>query len=99
MVTLAWDDLRACRRRVGTRPLTMGEAAAITCQCSQIVRHDQSCISNIENGRMNPAYGTVDRIARALRWPLSRLVALAESVETEGRKPLDLPLRDQRTSQ
>jgi predicted transcriptional regulator len=60
------------------------------------VGHDQSWISHIENGRTNPAYGTVDRIARALGWPLSRLVALAESVETEDRKPLDQPLRRNR---
>jgi transcriptional regulator with XRE-family HTH domain len=60
------------------------------------VGYDQSWISHIENGRTNPAYGTVDRIARALGWPLSRLVALAESVETEERKTLDQPLRRNR---
>jgi predicted transcriptional regulator len=60
------------------------------------VGHDQSWMSHIENGRTNPAYGTVDRIARALGWPLSRLVALAESIETEDRKPLDQPLRHDR---
>lgn len=58
--------------------------------------YDQGWISHIENGHTNPAYGTVDQIARALAWPLSRLVALAESIETEDRKPLDQPLqRDQ----
>lgn len=57
------------------------------------VGYDQGWLSHIENGRTNPAYGTVDRIARALGWPLSQLVALAESVETENRKPLDQPLR------
>jgi transcriptional regulator with XRE-family HTH domain len=57
------------------------------------VGYDQGWISHIENGRTNPAYGTVDAIARALRWPLSALVALAESIETEDRKPLDQPLR------
>lgn len=56
--------------------------------------YDQGWISHIENGRTNPAYGTVDRLARALAWPLSRLVVLAESVETEDRKPLDRPLDD-----
>jgi transcriptional regulator with XRE-family HTH domain len=56
--------------------------------------YDQGWISHIENGRTNPAYGTVDRLARALAWPLSQLVILAESVETEDRKPLDRPLRD-----
>jgi transcriptional regulator with XRE-family HTH domain len=54
---------------------------------------DQSWISHIENGYSNPAYGYVDRIARALHWPLSRLIGLAESIDTENRKPLDRPLR------
>jgi transcriptional regulator with XRE-family HTH domain len=57
--------------------------------------YDQGWISHIENGRTNPAYGTVDSIARALAWPLSSLVVFAESIETEDRKPLDRPLRDQ----
>lgn len=63
------------------------------------VGYDQGWLSHIENGRTNPAYGTVDRIARALAWPMSRLVALAESIETEDRKPLDQPLRPERTRQ
>jgi hypothetical protein len=47
--------------------------------------------SHVENNRRtNPAYRTVDRLARAL----SRLITLAESIETEDRKPLDRPLRD-----
>ncbi len=61
------------------------------------VGYDQGWLSHIENGRTNPAYGTVDRIARALAWPMSRLVALAESVETEDRKPLDQPLHPKHT--
>lgn len=36
------------------------------------VGYDQGWISHIENGHANPAYGTADRIARALAWPLSR---------------------------
>lgn len=60
--------------------------------------YDQGWISHIENGRANPAYGTVDRLARALAWPLSQLIILAESIETEDRKPLDQPLRDSRPS-
>ena len=63
------------------------------------VGYDQGWVSHIENGRTNPAFGTVDRIARALAWPMSRLVALAESVETEDRKPLDEPLRGERVRQ
>jgi transcriptional regulator with XRE-family HTH domain len=57
------------------------------------IGYEQGWISHIENGRTNPAYGTVDRIARALAWPMSSLVALAESIETDDRKPLDQPLR------
>jgi HTH-type transcriptional regulator / antitoxin HipB len=60
------------------------------------VGYDQSWVSHIENGHANPAYGTVDRIARALAWSMSVLVASAESVETEDRKPLDQPLRHER---
>jgi transcriptional regulator with XRE-family HTH domain len=56
------------------------------------VGHEQPWISNIENGKANPAYGTVDAIARALGWPVSKLVALLESVETEDRRPLDRPI-------
>jgi transcriptional regulator with XRE-family HTH domain len=56
---------------------------------------DQGWISHIEHGRTNLAYGTVDRIARALGWRLSELVAFAESIETRGRRPLHMPLRPQ----
>jgi transcriptional regulator with XRE-family HTH domain len=63
------------------------------------VGYDQSWLSHIENGHSNPAYGTVDRIARALAWPLSQLVCLAESVEIKDRKPLDQPLRHERRHQ
>jgi transcriptional regulator with XRE-family HTH domain len=56
--------------------------------------YDQSWVSHIENGHSNPAYGTVDRISRALGWPMSRLVAFSESVETADRKPLDRPLNE-----
>ena len=60
------------------------------------VGHEQSWLSNIENGYANPAYSTIDAIARALGWPASRLILLAESVETEDRMPLDKPLRARR---
>jgi transcriptional regulator with XRE-family HTH domain len=56
------------------------------------VGYDQGWISHIETGHGNPAYGTVDRIARALGWPLSNLVTLAESIETNDHRPLDQPL-------
>jgi predicted transcriptional regulator len=62
------------------------------------VGYDQSWVSHIENGHANPAYGTIDRIARALAWSMSQLVTLAESIETEDRKPLDQPLRPARVA-
>jgi transcriptional regulator with XRE-family HTH domain len=54
---------------------------------------DQGWISHIENGRSNPGYGAVNQIARLLGLRLSELVALAESIETADRRPLDRPLR------
>jgi len=57
--------------------------------------NDQGWISHIENGRTNLAYGTVDKIARALGLKMSELVALAESIETSNRKPLHMPVRPQ----
>ena len=60
------------------------------------VGYDQSWVSHIENGHANPAYGTIDRIARALEWSMSELVTLIESVETKDRKPLNRPLRRER---
>jgi transcriptional regulator with XRE-family HTH domain len=38
-------------------------------------------ISHIESGRINPTWGNVRRIARALEVPLCRLAALAEELE------------------
>lgn len=56
------------------------------------VGHNQSWISHIENGYANPAYGTVDAIARALGWSIAELVSLAQSIETDDRKPLNKPI-------
>ena len=44
-------------------------------------------------GPQNPAWGTVDRIARALEWSLWELAKLADELETEDRRPTDKPLR------
>ena len=41
------------------------------------VGYDQSWVFQHENGHANPAYGTIDRIARALAWSMSQLVTLA----------------------
>jgi transcriptional regulator with XRE-family HTH domain len=45
---------------------------------------DNTRISHLENGRTNPAWGTVRRIAAALDVPVSKLAALAEELEGEG---------------
>ncbi len=77
--------IRLRREQVGISQLDLGLE----------VGHDQSWLSHIENGHSNPAYGTVDRIARALGWSMSQLVCLAESVEVKDRRPLDKPLQTQ----
>jgi putative transcriptional regulator len=48
---------------------------------------DNTRISHLENGRTNPAWGTVRRIAAALDVPVSELAALAEELEGEAAKP------------
>ncbi len=51
-----------------------------------------SWLSHIESGRQNPAWGTVDRIARALGWSLWELAKLAGELETKDRQPTNKPL-------
>jgi transcriptional regulator with XRE-family HTH domain len=55
-----------------------------------------SWISHIESGRQNPAWGTVDRVARALGWSIAQLAQRADELETEDRRPTNqpLPVRD-----
>ena len=53
---------------------------------------EPSWISHIESGRQNPAWGTVDRIARALEWSIAQLAQLADELETEDRRPTNEPL-------
>jgi DNA-binding XRE family transcriptional regulator len=55
-------------------------------------RLDQTTIRGIEGGIANPTWDVADRIARALGWSLWRLAKLAEELETEARRPTDLPL-------
>ncbi|MGH2904964.1 MAG: helix-turn-helix domain-containing protein [Solirubrobacteraceae bacterium] len=52
-----------------------------------------SWLSHIEAGEQNPAWATVDRIARALGWSLADLAVRAETLETEDRKPTNEPLK------
>jgi transcriptional regulator with XRE-family HTH domain len=40
--------------------------------------------SRLENGRVNPSWGTVRRVAKALGRPVSELAARAEQIEREG---------------
>lgn len=55
---------------------------------------EASWLSHIESGRQNPAWGTVDRIARALGLSLWQLAQRADELETENRRPTNAPLRD-----
>jgi transcriptional regulator with XRE-family HTH domain len=54
---------------------------------------EQSWISRIESGTQNPAWGTVDRIARALGWSTSDLAKSADELQTQDRRPTNRPLR------
>jgi transcriptional regulator with XRE-family HTH domain len=54
---------------------------------------EPSWLSHIESGRQNPAWATIDRIARALGWSLWQLAKLTDELETEDRRPTDRPLR------
>lgn len=53
---------------------------------------EPSWLSHIESGEQNPAWATVDRIARGLGWSLWQLAKLADELETEDRRPTDAPL-------
>jgi transcriptional regulator with XRE-family HTH domain len=53
---------------------------------------DPTWISHLESGRQNPAWGTADRIARALCWETWRLAKLADELETTDRRPTNRPL-------
>ena len=57
---------------------------------------DETTIRGIEGGRANPTLHVVDRIARALGWPLWQLTKLADELETKDRRPTDTPLGDRR---
>jgi transcriptional regulator with XRE-family HTH domain len=54
---------------------------------------DATWISHLESGRQNPAYGTVDRIARALNLTIGEPATRAGALETSDRQPLNQPLR------
>lgn len=41
----------------------------------------QRWISNVENGKRNPSYGSLRRLAAGLELPVSELIARAEAIE------------------
>jgi transcriptional regulator with XRE-family HTH domain len=41
----------------------------------------QRWVSNVENGKRNPSYGSLRRLAAALELSTSELIALAEQIE------------------
>lgn len=53
---------------------------------------EPSWLSHIESGKQNPAWGSVDRIARALALSLWELAKLADELETKDRQPTNQPL-------
>jgi len=53
---------------------------------------EPSWLSHIESGKQNPAWGSIDRIARALGWSLWELAKLADDLETKDRQPTNRPL-------
>jgi transcriptional regulator with XRE-family HTH domain len=53
-------------------------------ELAQAADTDGTRISHLENGRTNPAWGTVRRIAAALGVEVSELAALAERLERDG---------------
>jgi transcriptional regulator with XRE-family HTH domain len=57
------------------------EADLTQAQLAQAANVNKTWISHIEAGRVNPAYGTLRRIAKALAVPLSTLVQRAEAIE------------------
>jgi transcriptional regulator with XRE-family HTH domain len=77
--------IRARREEVGMTQLDLAVE----------VGSDATWISHLESGRQNPAYGTVDRLARALGLAMSQLTARAEELETKDRRPLNRPLRSE----
>jgi transcriptional regulator with XRE-family HTH domain len=56
----------------------------------------QRWISNVENGKRNPSYGSLRRLASGLDLSASELIARAESIEgdaTTANKPAAAPSR------
>jgi DNA-binding XRE family transcriptional regulator len=86
----------ALRRAVGLRRREQGLRQE---DLADAVEIDETTVRGIEGGVANPSWDVVDRIARALGWPLWRLARLAEELETEERRPTDEPVRRAARSQ
>jgi transcriptional regulator with XRE-family HTH domain len=64
------EAIRAARTEAGLTQVQLASRANI----------NKTWISHLESGRVNPAYGTLQRIASALGMPLSSLIAAAERI-------------------
>jgi transcriptional regulator with XRE-family HTH domain len=51
----------------------------------------QRWLSNVENGKRNPSYGSLRRLASGLKLSPSELLARVESIEAEAQSPADSP--------
>jgi DNA-binding XRE family transcriptional regulator len=58
------------------------EAGLTQAQLAKQANINVTWISHIESGRVNPAWGTVRRICRALKVSVSSVAARAEAIET-----------------
>jgi putative transcriptional regulator len=79
----------ALGRAVGLR---RREAGLTQEQLADLAGVDETTVRGIEGGRSNPTWQVIDRIARALGWSLWRLAKLADELETEDRRPTNVPL-------
>ncbi len=75
---------RALGLAVKARRLELGltqEALHLSCDLHQ------RWISNVENGKRNPSYASLRRLAAGLELPVSELVARAERIEAGDPQP------------
>lgn len=62
-------------------------------QLAQDAGLHQRWISNVENGKRNPSYGSLRRLAAGLGLSASELLARAERIETGHNQPVDVASR------
>jgi transcriptional regulator with XRE-family HTH domain len=51
----------------------------------------QRYLSNVENGKRNPSYASLRRLAEGLGLSASELIARAEQIEASGLRVIDAP--------